>query len=263
MIEEFEHGIDHCGHGVAPLLVIGGPVYPSNFEVRDLSSIQGVVVKERGQSKGLNWADLNLHILGERLKNLRSLNIEFSGKVNLDDFGVQINLTSLYLNCPQMLAPSRPLFPALLEADILAPDKALPNLLTSSLGVLHLHRPKFSDLAMLFECRSLRALHIYSARNLTSINGLPNSLHMEMLGFHDCPALDHIHPQQPMSGPTEILIGGCKRFENLYGAELFSKLRKISLLGPGPEVAIPEALKAASIQLEIQGRKVAPISPAH
>lgn len=135
MIEEFEHGIDHCGHGVAPLLVIGGPVYASNFSVRDLTSIQGVVVKERGQPKGMAWSDLNLHILGERLRNLRSLNIEFSGKVDLDEFGIQPNMTSLYLNCPQMLAPNRQLFPALLEADILVSDKSLPNLLAPSLEV--------------------------------------------------------------------------------------------------------------------------------
>lgn len=77
---------------------------------------------------------------------------------------------------------------------------------------------------------------------------------MEMLGFHDCPALGHIGPQHAMSGPAEIVLDGCKRLENLSGVELFSKLRALSLLGPGPKVTIPEVLKTANVRLEIRGR---------
>lgn len=256
MIEEFEYGIDHCGHGIAPLLVIGGPVYASNFEVRDLSTVQGVVIKERGVPKGLSWSDLNLRILGDQLKNLRFLDIEFSGKVSLDDFGKQPNLTKLYLNCPKMLAPSYPLFPALIDADILVPDAALRNLLVPSLEKLALERPHFRDLTILSENRALRSLNVSLARNLTSIDGLPDSLHMDTLVFSDCPQLTRVGPQKAMPGPTEMILGGCKRLDNLSGVELFSKLRKLSLVGHGPQVVISKALLAANIELEIRGRDI-------
>jgi len=262
-MEDFEHGIDHVGRrGVAPLLVIGGPIYQSNFEVRDLSLIQGVIVKERGLPKGLSWADLNLSILGERLKNLRHLVIEFSGKVNLEDFGLQANMAYIYLNCPKMIPPSYPLFPALDEAEILVPDAALSNLLVPSVEILTLHRPHFKDLTLLSESRALRSLDIHFARNLTSLNGLSDSSSMEVLGLHHCPSLTRVGPQKRMPGPTELVVGGCKRLADLSGVELFSKLRKLSLLGSGPEVVISEALKAAKIELEIRGRKIASLPAA-
>jgi len=257
MIGNFEHGIDHVGRcAVAPLLVIGGPVTNSDFEIRDLSSIQGVVVSERGLPEAISWADLNVRLLGERLRNLRYLYVDFSGKVNLNDIGQQMNMTYIELDCPKMLPLNQVLFPKLVETEVRVPDEALRTLLVPGIEKLTVIRPRFQDLSLFSKNRTLRSLDIHLARNLTSLAGLSDASSLEWLGLHDCPLFDHTGLVNEIPGPTELMLAGCKRLGDLSGLELFSKLRKLSLLGAGPHVTIPDALLTANVELEIRGRRI-------
>jgi len=255
MTPSFEHGIDHVGQrGVAPLLVLGGAVTASDFEMRDLRSIQGVVISERGLPKNIGWSELNLRLVGERLPHLRYLWVEYSRRADLNDIGPQRNLTYLKLLCPKLTTVSQPLFPT--EAEFMIPDAALFSLLAPSIESLTVIRPKFRDLQGFLNCGSIRSLDIHYGRNLASLAGLSNLPALEWLGLHDCPAFQRIGTNSVVPGPVELMLGGCKRFSDFSGLEYLTKLRKVSLFGKGPRVVIPRSVSAARIEVDVRGREI-------
>ena len=253
----FEHGIDHVGHnGFAPLLVIGGAIRESDFHERDLEKIEGVVITDRGLLKNTTWSDLNLKLLGERLKTLKYLSVEFSGKVDLSEFGLQRNMLHVKLHCPKLANLSGKIFPELIEAELSVPDSALMSLSPLTIKKLSLIRPKLKDFVVLEDYKALKTLDVYYARNVLSLHGLLNLLELDWLGLHDCPSFISIGAKHAMPGPTELMLGGCGRFSDFSNLEYLSKLRKVSLFGKGPSVAIPEYFKNGTVRFDIRGRDV-------
>lgn len=252
---EFMHGIDEVGQaGFAPLLYVGGSISDSDFSARDLSSVAGLIISERGLPPGTEWHDLNIGLLGERLKNLRYLWIEFSKKIDLNDLGIQEQMSHVKLFCPKLKRIDRKLFPKLVDAELTIPDEEIGLLLSSSIKTATIIRPKFKDLGMFENCRSLEMLDVHYARHLASLKGLSGMPALKWLGLHDCPALSEFSSDDLEPGPIEMMFGGCKRLASLDGTERMNRLKVVSVLGPGPSLFVPNALISRGVEVVIKGR---------
>lgn len=252
---EFLHGIDEVGQaGFAPLLCVGGKIAEADFSIRDLSSITGVIISERGLPAETEWDDLNLWLLGERLRNLRYLWIEFSKKVDLNHFGVQKSMSSVKLYCPKLRRIEEGLFPNLVDVELTIPDSEICSLLPDTVKTATLIRPKFQDLSQVSNCRSLETLDIHYARNLVSLKGLSGLSALKWVGLHDCPTLQNCGASNLEPGPVELMFGGCKRLTSLEGLENMKNLKVVSVLGPGPNLLVPPELRVHGVELNIKGR---------
>lgn len=253
MSYSFEHGIDHCGrYGVAPILAVGGPISERDFDERDLLAMRGVLISQRGLSKGIRWKDLNLKLLFQRLTHLEYITISFDGAVDLSDLGVQPFLKIAELICPKAMPARNDSFPRLERVEARWPDKCTSQLLGASVKYLVLIRPQIADLSSLAHLKGILHLDIHYASRLESLTGLEEFPPIEFLGLHDCPKLAQVGLAGQFPGAEEIVFGGCKSLNDLRGLEGAKCLRKLSALGGSPDLIVPEGLRHRTIEIDIR-----------
>lgn len=249
----FEHGIDHAGRlGIAPILVIGGPIQERDFTERNLESVAGVVIVEKGIPNRPNWKELNLKLLFSKIKALRYLSIEFEKKCDLNDVGLHWDLEFFSLNAPNATWTEAGLLKACRVLQAQAPLDVIEKLMGVGVNQMELIRPSFFDLEMVSRCVNMESLDIWRAKGLTSIRGIEGLRSLQWLGVHDCPSLETI--DLPKIGPKEIVIGGCKKLKSIVADAEVGRLEKIAVLGSGTLVELSRSIEKSKIRVEFSGR---------
>lgn len=254
----FEHGIDHCGYnGVAPILCIGGPVTAQDFVERgDLATIRGVSVSQRGLAKGTKWKDLNLPLLFSTLPKIEYLRVYFDDSISLDDLGHQPYLRHVELDCPKVRGTLKGEMPLLKTAQVRWSDDCTASLVAPGLEQLTLIRPLFQDLSPVAHLTSLRQLDIHHARNFQSFLGLQRLPALVHLGLHNCPNLTDLSSIEPQSGPRQVVIGGCVRFADAFGALALGSLAKLCIYAGErglSEVCLPRTITSRPVEIDVRG----------
>ncbi|MES2889641.1 MAG: hypothetical protein V4739_16730 [Pseudomonadota bacterium] len=251
----FEHGIDHCGQqGIDPILYVGGRVTEQDFVERDLTSMRGVSIVQRGLPRGTCWDDLNLPHLFERLENIEYLRIEYDDPISLDALGAQTNLRYLQMDSPRVTRTFRGSMPQLTVAHVRWTDECTAKLEAPLLQKLTLFRPRSKDLGLVGHLKAMRELDVHYARSLQTLEGIQPLKRLLHLGLHDCPRLTGLHIDGSTEGPQELAVAGCKRFADASDAHRFTSLRKLSIYGGsrGPRTVRLGQLQSR-VELELHG----------
>lgn len=253
----FEHGIDHCGHaGVAPLLVVGGPVQEQDFLARDLSTIRGVIVAQNGQRKGTRWRDLNLRRLFDGMPPIEYLDIEFDGTVDLADIGVQRQLRHLHVKCPNAKVGVAEAFPAVERADVRWPAVCTEHLLGPSVRELQWIRPSIADLTPLAKFKGLESLRLGLTPRLESLKGLEALPKLSRVVVFDCQQLVDLGVEKPCRRPEFLTINNCRNLRDFTAVRHLHGLRSLEVLDCGDELRLPASLQTRGIDLHLSPHRV-------
>jgi hypothetical protein len=245
-MHDFLHGINHSGwNGIAPLLVVGCSIERDDFVVRDLSSIQGVVIRQRGLEKGLMWDDLGMELLASKLPNLQLVDIEYADKCDVSVFGQQPAVTHLNLNCPKLRQKSDcKQFINATHVELRIPDQYLDQLLSKNIENLLIGAPKFVSLKALEEHRFLKKLVIQYARNLKTLDGIENFPNLLEAVFTDCPNLLEVGNEFDKSNIQKILLSGVRRLVNIDGLSKAKYLVDAKVILASKELVIPSTIQS-------------------
>jgi hypothetical protein len=253
----FEHGIDHCGRdGVAPLLVVGGPVSERDFIERDLGAIRGVLLTDRGLPRGIAWRDLDLALLFRRLGPQEYIDISFKGPVDLADLGDQPELRVLHIDCDNVKRPPGHVFARLEQAMLRWSDECSRKALPPTLRELRLLRPKMRDFGPIEHLRGLRRLHVDLARSLVSLEGLESLASLESLGLHDCPNLAAGALSSDVRTSLEVTVSGARKIPALDWLPRLRGARRIELAFEPKSLKLPRSLLQLKSVLELHDREI-------
>ena len=242
---EFTHGIDHVGkNGFAPILVIGKKVCEQDFIERDLSGIQGVVIRHRGLDSGVKWQDLNIELLRIKFPRLRYLHIEFGDKCDVSEFGEQSFVEELTLICPKLKQKiDQPQFRSVKKAKLQIPTQYLNNLVSLNIQNLELLRPKFSFLDELPARQLLSKLKVAYGRNLQTLKGIEGFPNLIQAAFIDCPNLTEVGDFFQNSMVREIWLSGVRSLTNIDGLVCAQFLEKAFVIDADGNLVVPNAIR--------------------
>ena len=228
-----------------------GPWSSSHSAHRDLSQIEGLIVRSRGINRP--WKELNFDTLVSDFPKLRFVDIEYDDTVDLSALAGLKVLEVLRVHVKKLRRPMPTTPETLVQANLIWRGGMDSVLFASSLRNLDIARYPFQNLQPLQRLSRLETLQIYIASDLTSLCGIEAMRVLERLAIEsarkltleqrpiasqsltdiylqNCPQISSLKTLASMPRLQTVLIGDCKRVDSLYPLRALKDLKRLEIL---------------------------------